>query len=200
MNLKLMQKFSHLWNPWFSQNNNGGASSVDGTTELRTRILDLFAKYNIRSIFDSGSNDCNWIKELAPHVEYHGGDISVNMVNYARHYYSYLDIQLHDITSDPLPLVDCLFSRDVAIHLNNQDKKRMWQNWYNSGIPWILTTHILYCTENIDFEYQDNQFPESSVNWEIEPWNFPPPTDQIPDSGASHVMALWHRDQIKGLL
>lgn len=200
MNTELMKQFSAIWDPNWSQNNNGGASSVEGTAELRLHLIDLFKKHSIRSIFDSGSNECNWMCLIANYVEYHGGDISQAMVDYARTKNPNLDIVLHDITTDPLPCVDCLFSRDVAIHLNNRDKKRLWHNWYGSGIPWILTTNCDYCKENIDFEYQENKFPESTVNWQIAPWNFPPPIDKIQDQGSSRFMALWHRDQFKGIL
>ena len=201
MNLNLLQKFSNIWNPWFSANENDGVSSISGTAELRPKILDLFAKYNIKSIFDSGSNDCGWMNFIAKEINYHGGDISVNMVNHAKNRFPDLDIVLHDITTDDIPAVDCLFSRDVAIHLNNQDKHLMWQNWYRSGVPWILTTNIDDCEQNLDFDYNQVDFPFAEVNWKISPWNFPDPVDHITEQNLQgRTLSLWHRDQFKGIL
>lgn len=199
MNIELMQLFSKLWNPWYSQNQNGGASSREGTENLRTQILALFEQHKIKSIFDSGCNDCGWMFLVAPYIQYQGGDISVNMVNFVKDRHPDLHVVLHDITTDPIPSVDLLFSRDVAIHLNNQDKKKLWSNWFSSGVPWILITHNVDCERNQDFEYGVSEFPCANANWEIEPWSFPVPVTYLHDSN-SNSMALWHRTQFERIL
>ena len=200
MNVELQEIFSRWYRPELLQNSVDGASSVAGTTQLRFRIVELFQRYNITSIFDAGCNDCGWMSLVMPYVRYHGGDISRHLVKDLQQRKPELDIVLHDITTDTIPAVDLLFVRDVAIHLNNKDKLQMWKNWISSEVPWILTTHIRDVDKNIDFEYSDN-FPFSAMNWELEPWNFPAPADAIDEYGpGGRCLALWHRDQFKGLI
>jgi hypothetical protein len=108
-----------------------------------------------------------------------------------------LDIVWHDVTTDPLPAVDLLFVRDVAIHLNTADKQRLISNWISSEISWILMTQDDLIV-NSDFEYNPETFPESQVNWMATPWNFPAPTDILLESenGNNRKLALWHRSQL----
>lgn len=201
MNPTLQKMFSTLYSPLFTNGNKVGASSISGTDELRGKIVSLFEEYNITSMFDAGCNDCNWIKLISQYVNYHGGDISLAMVADAWHRHPELDIVVHDVTTDPLPLVDVLFVRDVAIHLNDQYRSRLWKNWYSSNIPWILITHNQEVESNLDFQYTQDTFPFSSTNWLISPWNFPAPTSLINEYGHNgRCMALWHRDQFKGIL
>jgi hypothetical protein len=201
MNLILQKIFSKLYSPTQTGGNLTGASSVSETYQLRDKIVGLFEKYKISSIFDAGCNDCNWMKRVGQFVQYQGGDISLAMVADAWRRHPELDIVLHDVTTDPIPKVDLLFVRDVAIHLNNQDRLKLWKNWYDSSVPWILITHIQSCLLNNDIDYITDQFPFSAVNWELGPWNFPKPTDLIDEYGPKgRCLALWHRDQFKEIL
>jgi hypothetical protein len=183
-----------------------GSSSLIGTQKLRDDILKLLEKYNIRSIFDGGCNDCKWASSLAQYIDYQGGDIAPGLIAEAWHWYPYLNINIHDVTTDPFPPVELVMIRDVAIHLNNQDKQRVIKNWLDSNIPFLLTTHNIDQEQNTDFDYAD-EFPVSPVNWCLMPWNFPQPRDYITETvdqaenkAAGRVLALWHRDDIKGLI
>jgi hypothetical protein len=94
--------------------------------------------------------------------------------------------------------------RDVAIHLNNQDKRKLWQNWINSNIPWILITHNLEIQEgfdtNNDIEY-GSTLPHASANWEMEPWKFPPPLDIVWEYGENgRALGMWHQNQLAHIL
>ena len=199
MNLTLQKIFSKLYSPTHTAGNLSGASSVPGTQRLRNNIIELFERHNISSIFDAGCNDCNWMKIVSQFVQYQGGDISLAMVADAWHRHPELDIVLHDVTTDPVPKVDLLFVRDVAIHLNNHDRRQLWLNWYHSNVPWILITHQTHIDQNTDIEYSAEHFPFSAVNWQVVPWNFPVPLDQATDIDANN-MSLWHRDQFKEIL
>ena len=200
MNLALQKIFSKHYSPLLTQNHTHGASSRSGTRDLRDRIEKLFYRHSVKSIFDAGCNDCNWMIIMAQYVEYKGGDISLAMVANVWREYPELDVVLHDITTDPIPTVDLLFVRDVAIHLNNQDKRRLWENWFASNVPWILITHNKEVTENTDFQYS-TQFPFASANWELDPWMFPAPLDSVDEyESKGRCLGLWHRDQFKGIL
>jgi hypothetical protein len=199
MNLNLQKLFSLSYSPAKS-NNSIGASSIEGTAQLRENIIKLFKKHGITSMFDAGCNDCNWSQFLAESIDYKGGDISLPMIAHVWDQRPWLDVRLHDATSDIFPAADVLFVRDVAIHLNNRDKMKLWNNWYSSEISWILITHNLEVDTNTDFEYS-NQFPFSPANWEITPWNFPVSVDQTWEHGPNgRCMALWHRDQFRNIL
>jgi hypothetical protein len=153
-------------------------------------------------MFDSGCNDCAWASRWEDSILYSGGDISLSMVSEAWNNFPHLDVILHDATTDPFPAVDVIFSRDVAIHLNDGDKKKLINNWLLSGVPWLMITQDETVDENRDFEY-DDRFPLAPVNWCIRPWNFPVPVDrvyEIKNSARGRCMALWHRNQIQGLL
>ena len=202
MNYQLQNLFLEFYTPDKTQNYESGASSINGTVNLRKQLKDLFKKYKIQRVFDSGSNDCGWVNELvkSTQIDYQGGDISPAMINHARDKYPNLKVKVHDATTDPYPFVDLLFVRDVAIHLNNADKKKLLQNWIESDATWILITHSIEVGNNTDFEYGDT-FPFSEVNWELAPWNFPSATDAVWEYNVGgRSMSLWHRDQLRNIL
>lgn len=74
MNPQLQKLFSIFYSPDQTRNSESGASSIEGTHNLRRDIAELFKKYNVRSIFDAGCNDCGWISRLQDYLffEYQG--------------------------------------------------------------------------------------------------------------------------------
>lgn len=196
MNSDLSQQMSHYFTPTQQQKDvDRGGSSMEYTKKLRQEFPEFLKKYNICSMFDAGCNDCSWMSTLITNLDYHGGDISLPMIHDLQNRHPTLKVIHHDITTDSLPLVDLLFIKDVTIHLNNADKKKVIQNWLASGIPWLMVTHDEF-EVNKDFDYADG-FPFAFVNWQTEPWNFPKSTDCIYELGsAGRCMALWHRDQL----
>jgi hypothetical protein len=175
-----------------------GSSSIVGTEHMRSQLPALFERYNINSMFDAGANDAAWQSvTLANIIEYSAGERNPVMVDIARSAYPLVDIKVHDVTADPLPSVDLLFVRDVAIHLNNHYKREMIQRWKESSIPWILMTQLSYVTENLDFEHSNTQFPFADINWLLPPWSWPTPTESITEMpNSTRHMSLWHRSQI----
>lgn len=201
MNPLLQTIFSNWYHPTTTDNKTSGASSQSGTVNLRKQMLDLFEKYNIKSVFDAGCNDCNWMSTISHAIQYYGGDISPAMIDDVKINYPNLQVSVHDITSDPVPEVDLLFVRDVAIHLNNNDKLAVWRNWYQSKVEWIMITHCPDQLINQDFQYQEDQFPFASANWQIDPWNFPSPVDSAYEyNPGGRCMAMWNRSQFRGIL
>lgn len=177
-----------------------GSSSIEGTKELCLQLPSLFKSHNINSIFDARANDAEWqMQTLANFVDYHAGDRNSAMIEIAKKRFPTVDICVHDITRDQFPVVDLLFVRDVAIHMNNFYKRCFLQNWLSSGIPWLLMTQLNYCKLNEDFEQKENEWHFAEINWYIEPWAFPQCIDSVRDGNPQRSMDLWHRDQIKGL-
>lgn len=179
-----------------------GSSSIKGTAFLCSQLPALFQQHNIKKLFDAGANDCAWQQQsLATFVEYSAGDHNPVMVSVAKSNYPDINIIEHNVLYNDFPLVDCIFVRDVAIHLTNSERRKMLTNWLTSMTPWLLITQQSYITENLDIENRPEQFPFADLNWQIDPWNFPDPVDQVLEMpGGGRYMCLWHRDQIMGLI
>lgn len=168
------------------------------------KLLNLMLQYNIKSIFDAGCGPRHWIadnKFLEHGIVYTGGDIAQANVQHCNKQWPELDIRLHDMTTDPLPEVDLIFSSDVVIHLNNADKLNFLKNFLDSKSTYLLVTHsgdVPHVEENKDFEYTD-QFPFQPVNWFLAPWNFPTELDCLTDDPpiGQKRMCLWSREQIQ---
>lgn len=201
MNLQLQNLFQTHYTPTTLH---GAPDSVILTNNLRPHIIEMFKKYNINSIFDAGCNNCIWMNELLKNIdlEYHGGDISHDMIAYVHEVFPDYKVQVHDVTTDALPDVDLLFVRDVAIHLNNIDKRQLWNNWLHSSIPWIMITHNKDSNANEDIENYDwVSLQTSGANWQLEPWSFPEPVDQAWEYRAGgRCMALWNQNQFNGTI
>lgn len=166
------------------------------------KLLTLFKKWNITSIFDAGCGERHWMQHNQfeqNNIQYSCGDISTATVNYCKETWPNLDVCLHDLTTDPFPEVDLLFSSDVVIHLNNRDKLNFLNNFLNSNIEYLLITDNTGVA-NLDFEYTDD-FPEASVDWLKDPWNFPAEIDYIDDyTYSGKNLKLWSRSQIYSTL
>ena len=205
MNKFLQKLFTKMYNVHtVPDDSDRGASSVEYTQKLRDDLDILFKKYSIVSMFDAGCNDCTWASRLDKSIDYRGGDISLAMISQVWFKHPDLDVTVHDATTDAFPLVDLLFVRDVAIHLCQHDKWLLLNNWVRSGIPWILITQDPDVEENKDIVYDTelNKFPLAVVNWHLDPWNFPEPTDRIYEmlGNNGRNMSLWHVDQLRDII
>lgn len=204
MNEQLQKLFTRAYTSiGFDANNPEDACGVEKTAEIRRQLPILFKKHNIKSMFDGGCHKCSWTRFLESSIKYQGGEISLNMVAKVWDECPHLNVILHDITTDPIPMADVLFVRDIAIHLNNSDKLKLLKNWGKSRIPWLLISQDNNVTQNIDLQYSKTNFPIALVNWSLPPWNFPEPIDilyEVPGRLDCKTMYLWHRKQLKGLI
>ena len=169
--------------------------------ERPPKLIALYKKYNVTSVFDSGCKDRHWMKHVdytGNGIKYIGGDISQHMVDISRNLFPDLEIIQHDATSDPFPDVDLLFSSDVMIHVNNEDKLKFLKNFCNSNIKYLLMTDSNQARPNLDIKYDDHMtFPFEEVNWYLEPWSFPTAIDFINDDKNDQRLRLWTKNQIK---
>jgi len=166
------------------------------------KLLLLFKKYNIKSVFDSGCKDLHWVRHfdfVENNIKYIGGEISQFMVDIAKNLFPNYEIIQHNATIDPLPDVDLLLSNDVMIHLNNQDKFKFLKNFANSNIDYLLMSDSGQLEKNIDNFYKEDlqEYPFSHVNWYLPPWNFPTAIDYINDFHGDQRLKLWNRQQVK---
>ena len=198
MNLNLQKLFSKYYY------NSTAWSSPKGYFNRPDSLIMLLQKYKITSMFDAGCGPRHWIannKFAELGIRYLGGDITPANVNYCNQTWPDLDIQTHDMTTDPFPPVDLIFSSDVVIHLSNADKLKFLQNFLASESNYLLITHsgdVPHVTENIDTDYNES-FPFQEVNWYLDPWNFPPELDCLTDNPpvGQKRMCLWNKQQIR---
>lgn len=187
----------------------GAGSTLEYTRNLRGQLPALFAKYNIRTVFDAPSGDFNWMSAVlqeAP-VRYIGGDIVQDLVaqnteRYASNGASNTVRFVHfDITRDRFPKADLWICRDCLFHLPYAGIRRALERFVASKVPYILTTtHVNTGFENsdipaggfrmIDLFTAPFNFPEQTLE-RIEDWipGFPP-----------RLMCLWSREQVAQVL
>jgi len=197
MNLNLQKLFSKYY-----YNSTAWVSPKEYFTRP-DNLVALLQKYKISSMFDAGCGPRHWIAKnqfAKAGIRYVGGDIVLNNVRHCNQTWPELDIQLHDMTTDPFSEVDLIFSSDVVIHLNNADKLKFLQNFLASGANYLLITHngdVPHVTENVDVDY-NAPFPFQEVNWYLDPWNFPPELDCLVDDPPvwAKRMCLWSKQQI----
>lgn len=172
--------------------------------ERTEQLLAFCIKHNIKSIYDAGCGELNWMdprRLISNNIAYSGGDISVHSVEYCHGHFLGIDIKHHDMTTDPFPEVDLIFSSDVVIHLSDDDRRKFLNNFVRSGSKYVMITDDRGVKENISIDYSV-PFPWQPINWAIDPWNLPPEIDLMPDlvpqgDIPSRRMSMWSREQIE---
>jgi len=183
-----------------SYNKTPSTSLESGYIQRLPDLLNLFKKYNINSIFDSGCKDRHWTRHIDftdNNINYIGGDISLFHVGRASVLFPNITVLHHDCTSDPIPHVDLVLSSDVMIHLSNEDKLKFLKNFISSNIRFLLVTDSgISGNGNLSPDYRD-ECPFAHVNWSKSPWNFPDALEVIVDNQQTdRSLKLWHRDQL----
>lgn len=164
-------------------------------------LINVLTLFNIKSLFDAGCRNRDWISQIdfkLLNVEYVGGDISKDMIDYCNKHYPEYTITHYDGTTDPMPKVDCVLISDVLIHLSNTDKLKFLKKFVSSDSKMLLMTTDPCCNYNDDISLSGpyNDFPFAPVNWKLDPWHFPDPIYTIP----SQNLSLWSRDQLKNIV
>jgi SAM-dependent methyltransferase len=189
-----------------SDSTSGKGSSLEYTTNLRSQLPQLFARFSIKSVLDAPCGDFNWMKEVvsANAIEYIGGDIVKPLIQQLSRTYSSNRVRfLHlDITQDSLPQVDLMICRDCLIHLSFADTRAVLDNFVSSGIPYLLTT-----THTNEGAFQNRDIATGDyrlIDLYSPPYNFPrQPLMSIEDwipPDPERTMGLWTRDQISAAL
>lgn len=186
-------------NHWDSEESvSGPGAEMRQTREIRKVIPKIFKRYHIRTMLDIPCGDFNWMKavDLSKLDKYIGADIvseliTLNIARYGDEQKEFIEL---DVTKNPLPIVDLVFSRDCFVHLNNDDICKALNNIKKSGSTFLLTTTYIY--ENTNIDTKEGKW--RSINLNIKPFNLPPFIKYIKtdfrDGGKNHPgngMALW---------
>jgi hypothetical protein len=203
--LELKEKFSEV----YAKNIFGGSDSRSGagsdllqTEVIRREIPRILRENGISSMLDAPCGDWFWMRKVDLGIDqYIGADIVEPLITKNRIEFGRKGVEFRslDLSRDPLPKADLIFSRDCLVHLSFDDAARMLQNFKTSGARFLLTTTFPKHTKNVDL---DHGFWRP-LNMEMAPFNFPQPIEVINENcteGANQFtdksLGLWRLDDI----
>ena len=170
---------SNHWNRYQSIDNNNllvsGPGSVPGTTQTQTVLNNLkilIEENKLKSILDIACGDFSWMKELLKNDElnYVGWDIVGEIINYNKKNYSSKNINFFckDIVNENnFGNFDLIFCRDLFIHLNINDIKKILNNVRKSKAKFFA------CSNNSDILINNEILvgQHRKINLSKEPFN-----------------------------
>ncbi len=87
-----------------------------------------------------------------------------------------------DVINDELPCVDLVLCRDLLVHLHTDDVVKAVKN-IRKGTTHLLATNFPDVKENVELPAEHWR----KLNLLIQPFNFPDPTEILPDYADIHV-------------
>jgi hypothetical protein len=193
-------------NEWGASSSRSGPGSTWSATKLlRHQIRRAISELNIRTMLDAPCGDANWICEVAQHLDlYIGIDIVPQLIasNAVFHAERNMAFKVADLTTDQLPKVDAIFSRDCLVHLPLEMAMDGLRRFVFSGSTYLICTTFTGTKENLDTVRPG---PWRQLNLEIAPFNFPPPVRLICERTAGEPyadksMGIWRLDDLRHLL
>lgn len=178
----LKDKFTNIYNNNLfagRKSRSGEGSDHIQTAIIRREIPRLIQEYNIKTFLDAPCGDWYWMSQTPLEVEkYIGVDIVQPLIDRNTQLYGN-ETTIFDclnLTTDILPSVDLIFSRDCLVHLTYEDAFRVIRNFKNSGSKYLLTTTFTDRKSNLD-QISDNNFSVfwQPLNLQKKPFNFPQP-------------------------
>lgn len=186
----------------------GPGSNLINTEEIRKKIPDLLRRYNIKSIIDAPCGDFYWMKEISSELDifldrYLGVDIvedliANNNLNYANEKRIFIKA---DLTTEILPEYDCIFCRDLMLHLSYKNIYKVIENFKKSGAKYLIISTYTKSRTNKNAP----SFLEGgrALNMQMHPFYFPEPIDIITENytgqDSSYIdksLAIWELETI----
>jgi len=175
----------------------GSGSTVAITDRARKAIMTVVKKYKIKTIIDAPCGDLTWMRILFPAfeelgVKYIGVDIVPTLI--AKHNNEFagnemVTFQHIDLSTQPLPQGDLVFSREALQHLNWPEVMLALHTFSVSGAKYLLTTN--YDNENSNFNWVSGG-DATLINLEQAPYNVEAPLERFPDgTHPSCRLVLW---------
>lgn len=180
----------------------GPGSSLEFTQSLRNTLPDLVAELGVTSILDIPCGDFEWMQHVPLKVKsYIGADIVLPLIerNRARFGGRGEFLQL-DLLRDPLHAVDAIFCRDCLVHLSFREIRAALVNIKATSPKYFITTTFPDHPQN-----EDTVTPYwRALNFELAPFNFPPPMRLLQDSAEGHkndqgkYLGVWRGEDVAG--
>lgn len=154
--MSLRETFTEIFqkNLWASPESvSGGGSEMQNTEVIRRELPYLLQKFGIKSILDIPCGDWNWMKSVdLCGASYIGADIVPDLIERNKANYQNVDFRVLDLTSDSLPKVDLIFTRDCLGHLSNDNVSKAIRNCQESGSKYLLATSFTKWDNNPDIQ------------------------------------------------
>lgn len=154
--MSLRETFTEIFqkNLWASTESvSGGGSEMQNTEVIRRELPYLLQKFGIKSILDIPCGDWNWMKSVdLCGASYIGADIVPDLIERNKANYQNVDFRVLDLTSDSLPKVDLIFTRDCLGHLSNDNVSKAIRNCQESGSKYLLATSFTKWDTNPDIQ------------------------------------------------
>ena len=152
----LKETFTNIYekNLWQSaESKSGPGSELKSTEKIRAELPMLIDKFGIKSILDIPCGDMNWMSTInLDNIKYIGADIVPAIIDSNRIIYPNKEFKVLDITSDILPKVDLIFTRDCLGHLSNDNVIKAIKNAKESGSRYLLATSFTKWDKNPDID------------------------------------------------
>src|SRR5581483_430190 len=121
----------------------GPGSDLVQTAVIAAALPQIIQELGAKSMLDAPCGDYYWMQRVELGIEsYIGVDIVRELI--ARHVAGYAgarrEFRCLDITCDPLPRCDLIFSRDALVHLSHSDAQAALNNFKYSGARYLLMT------------------------------------------------------------
>ena len=167
---------NNLWNS--EESVSGTGSEISNTKSLINKIKILLGILDIDCIIDLGCGDFNWFKYVGYNRNYHGFDIVSDVIRKCRSYnilnyrFEVRDIVNDNLFNDINPSNNKLIiSRDVLVHLSNEDINKIIKKIISSDAKYFLTT--TFPSVDINANIQPGMW--RPINISAYPFNFPNP-------------------------
>lgn len=164
----------------------GWGSEIEHTGQIRKKLPEILAKYNVKLFNDAGCGDLNWIStiELGGDIDYMGYDL----ISRARWNCPLKCLEM-DVSEDFMRKADMILCRDVFIHLPNDSVKKILNNFKQSS-DLLLTTNFMDCSDNGD-RLNEPSIKYAKINLSIEPFNLGEPIICVQEDYPNKCTCLW---------
>jgi len=152
----------------------GSGSDLVQTAVISEEIPKLIEKLGVKTLVDAPCGDFYWLSQVELKLDkYIGVDIVRELVmrNADKFGGNGRLFMCLDVTTDKLPGVDMILSRDMTVHLSHQDCLAVFKNFKRSQAQYLLTTTFPEHEENVDILTGEWR----PLNLQKAPFNFPEP-------------------------
>jgi len=133
------------WRLGLPETVSGGGSTLAHTEALRSKLPDVFAELDIKSIFDAPCGDFNWMKEVdLTGIKYIGADVVEELIAdlQDKHAKPGIDFVHADILEDKIPEVDLWLCRDCLQHFSIEDIFKALNQLSISNVKYFASTNF----------------------------------------------------------
>lgn len=135
---------TNLWEDAESKSGPGSRNNSPEVIESIQALEYIVDAYQVKSLVDIPCGDLNWIKNFVmsrADIEYYGFDIVAPLIEHNKSVHPDINCAVLDVVTSSPPKVDLVFSKDLIIHLNDNDIIKMLNNIKLSGSKYLLASN-----------------------------------------------------------